>query len=59
MDRAEDWHGEDHLNQRADSHKWETEKKLLDESDDEAVGFGDERRWARSGFTVDAIELLN
>jgi len=34
VDWAEDWHGEDHVNQGTDAHEGETKEELLDESDD-------------------------
>ena len=43
LDRAEDWHGENHLDQGTNAHERESENELLDQSDDEAVWFSDER----------------
>ena len=43
LDRAEDWHGENHLDQGTNAHEGESEEEFLDKSDDEAVRFSDER----------------
>ena len=59
VDGAENRHGEDHLNQGADSYEGETEEELLDESDDQAVWFGGERGWARLRSAMGTLELLN
>lgn len=40
VDWAKNWHGDNHLDQGSDAHEGETKEELLDESDDEAVGFG-------------------
>jgi hypothetical protein len=53
LDRAEDWHGENHLNQGTDAHEGESEEELLDQSDDEAVWFNDEWSWAMLGSAME------
>jgi len=59
LDRAEDWHGESHLDKGTDAHKGESEEELLDQSDDEAVWFGDEWGWAMLGFTMKTLASVN
>ena len=59
MDGAENWHREDHLNQRADSYEGKTEEELLDESNDCAVGFGGEWCWVKLRSAMGTLELLN
>ena len=59
LDRAEDWHGENHLNQGTDAHEGESEEELLDQSDDEAVRFSDEWDWAMLRSAVKTFASVN